>query len=163
VKPASLAVLFFCLILHTEAWAGLGHPLSDDSLRSGEPNVLLKRIEDADVIRIAAETAGKERIHAVLERLPDGELVLLAENLDKTVSGGFAMTIGEAIGQMLLLTFALGLLIILLFAFGLVALFAGGVAASTSGGAPMGSAQYEEQRKKLEDTKKLKQSDNQQK
>lgn len=161
MRIISIIVILSFLLVTVEAYAGLGNPLKDDALTGDERGALLKKLENTCIFKEAARNAGEDKVHAVLERIPDGDLKILSENMGKAGANPvLAATLGEAIGQMLFYIFLIGILIMLLFVLGLVALFAGGAAvASTPGSAPVGKAQYDDQRRKVEDTKRLKEPD----
>jgi hypothetical protein len=149
-----VVTILVCVLFCCNAFAGLGEPISCDSLSSREREALLSELSKSEVIEAVSDVLGEESVRATFERLPDGDLNALAQNLDTVVSGG--MTMGEVIAQLVIFCAILGVLIILLIVLGVTALFAGGVAASSGKrGAPMGKAQYDEQRRKVEDTKEI--------
>ena len=161
MRIISILIILSFFFISLEAYAGLGNPLKDDSLTEKERETLLRKLENTAIMKEAARNAGEDKVHAVLERIPDSDLKILSENLGKAGSSPvLAATLGEAIGQLLFYIFLIGILIMVLFVLGVVALFAGGAAvASTPGSAPVGKAQYDEQRRKVEDTKRLKEPD----
>jgi hypothetical protein len=160
MRPAAITALVIGLLFEATLFAGVGKPIDDNALAPGERQEILKQLENTEIIKQAISNAGEDKIHAILERIPDSDLQLISGKVDEMVSGGLAMTLGEAIAQLILYVFLVGILVLLLVILGIAALFAGGAAASsTTRGAPMGSAQYEEQRRKVEDTKRLKEPD----
>lgn len=154
MRLAGIVTLVLCVFFCSEVYSGLGEPLSSDSLDPDQRKALVEEITENVRARVAKDAAGEERACAIVERLPDSELRLLARNIHALSSGG-GVTLAEFFVQLVLVAALLGLVIILLLVFGVVALFAGASAASSSKGAPMGKHQYEEQRRKTEDTKEI--------
>ena len=159
MKTAARVSVLLCVIFCAEALAGIGEPLAGNSLNPAERGALLREVSKHPLVEAAGRKIGEEEVALVIERLPDRELKLLAQNSSKTMSGG--TTFAELIVQLVILAAVLGFLLLLLLALGVVALFAGGAAASGSGGAPVGKAQYDAQRKKVEETKKIAKPDGQ--
>jgi len=147
-----LLVPFLSFLFCSDVSAGLGEPLPSDSLNSAQRKALTGRITGNSFVRSVSDAIGEEEVQTIIEKLPDGDLETIAQNLDRVVSGG-STTLAELLVQLVLISAVVGLLILLLIILGIAALFAGGAAASSSRSAPVGKAQYEEQRRKNEDTR----------
>ena len=148
MKTAALLAVLLCLFFCTEVWAGIGKPVPVDSLGTKERSELINKISDCRIIRTAAGNAGEGDVQAFLERLPDRDLKLLAQHADGTLSGG-ATGLEEALVALAVTAMIVGAVLVLLLVLGVVAIFGSGRTA------PMGSAQYNEQRRRTQEMQEV--------
>ena len=80
--------------------------------------------------------------------MSDNKLEVLSENMGELSGGSTALA--EALVSVVIAAFVAGVIIMLLIVLGVIALFGSG-----SRGRPMGSAQYERQRRETDDMKEV--------
>lgn len=151
MRRAAGVLSLLCAVFCAEAFAGFGEPVSSDSLTRRQRQEMIKEVSKNYSLKEMSNLTVEKKLHTVLERIPDRELKLLARNGNEALSGGTML--GEAIVGIIIIAILVGGLGLFLIVLGVAALFARGPMSSSY--PPMRRVQYERQRRRTGDRKRL--------